>query len=199
MAEKKYITTADRIDHLDVESSGLVVRKHTPDAQLSSAFMALSVCVLLLAVSLFYDSLKGFYLCVGSGIIVGFVSLKLERIRKAQVSTEFLNAIFSSAIGNDYRFCMAAHRDGEIVYVNRGFHDLFAEFVAQPELNVKQLCTMSGIGDFERKRIETALQGDAMQCVQVSMNTGIDHALEPISLLIEPVAFPKGYVLIRGN
>lgn len=199
MAEGKYIKTADRIDHLDVEASGFVIRKHTPDAQLSSAFMALSACVLLVAVALFYDSLIGFYICVGSGIVVGFVSLKLERIKKAQVSTEFLSAIFSSAIGKDYRFCMAAHCDGEIVYVNRGFHDLFAEFVAQPMLTVTQLCTMTGVSDFDRKRIDNALKGHAMQCFVVGMNTGIEHALEPVSLLIEPVEFPKGYVLIRGN
>jgi hypothetical protein len=198
MADPTIIKTADRFQHLDIEGSGFVVHQHTPDAELSSAFMAMSIGILLIVLALFYDSLIGFYICVGSGLLVGFVSIKLERIRKLQVSSEFLSAMFSSVLGKGYRFCFAAHSDGEIVYVNRAFHALFPRFVAQPVLNLTQLCTLYGVSDFDRQRIADALQGDETQTFTLGMNTGADGALEPVSLLVQPVAFPQSYALVRG-
>jgi hypothetical protein len=197
MRDIKYCRTADRIAHLDVDTSGFIVRKRTPAARLSIAFMGLAACILMIVAIGFLNTLTGFYICMGSGLIIMFVAIHLERIRKIQLSTEFLNAIFSSALGKGYKFCIVARRDGEIIYVNRDFHNIFAHFVVQPALNIKQLCVMYGVSQEDCHRVESALLQSVPQTIGLHIQMGYVEP-EPISLQIEPVDLPAGYMLVRG-
>ena len=45
--------------------------------------------------------------------------------REKQRATEFQNALFASALGKGYRFCLIAGKDGAVVYANPGCHALF--------------------------------------------------------------------------
>jgi len=198
MQNTKYIRAVDRLAQMNVDTSGFVVHKHTPASELSNLFMGIAVAILMVVGVLYYDSLQGFYICTSAGLLIMYVSFKLDRIQKMQVSTEFVNAIFSSAIGKDCRFCLAVRDDGEIIYVNRDFHSLFPEFLAQPILNLKKLGSMTGVNTRDQKKIDEALLQQAKRGITVDIRLSGNPVPESMSFLIEPLDIPKGYALIRG-
>ena len=198
MSSSTHLRSVDLLRNSDITASGFVIRKRTPVSALSALFMAISVGVVGVAGVWFYDVLTGFYLCLGTGGVVAYVAIHLNRMQKIQQSTEFLNALLSSAIGHNFRFSMIVRSDGEIVYVNRAFQSVFSRFVAQPTLNLAMLCSMQNVSTSDHQRLSVVMAHSAEVVVTIGMNVGESQQPDFVSLHIEPIEFPAGYVLVRG-
>ena len=198
MSSSTHLRSADRLRNSDITASGFVIRKRTPVSALSAMFMAISVGVVGVAGVWFYDVLTGFYLCLGTGVVVAYVAIHLDRMQKMQQSTEFLNALLSSAIGHNFRFSMIVRSDGEIVYVNRAFQSVFSRFVAQPTLNLAMLCSMQNVPADDQEQLVSLTTQATAGTVSVLMNAGEQDQPESITLQIDPIDFSPGYALVRG-
>ncbi len=199
MQSEAYFRTADRNQYLDVKHSGFIVRRHTPANLLSHFFMVLSVVILAIVGVLYYDMLTGFYICFVSGIMMFFISKQLQLINRNQLSSEFINAAFSSVISKDYRFCFIARYDGEIVYLNRQFQDMFPGFLSQPSLNTATLCNMQSVPHSEWEKLAATLVAESACSFPITMKAGADNRPHIFTLQIEPISTPRGYVLIRAT
>jgi len=199
LSSKQYFRTADRNQYLDTRDSGFVVRKHTPVAVLSNAFMILSIVILAVVGVLFYDMLTGFYICLISGMMMFFISNQLERINRIQLSTDFMNAAFSSVIGRDYRFCFVTRNDGEIIYLNRPFQDTFPGFLSQPILNVATLCSMQGGSKEQSEKLVELMNSGKYHSHSITLKAGEASTEQTFLLSIEPIDTPKGYTMVRGK
>ncbi|NBX03674.1 MAG: hypothetical protein EBR02_06405 [Alphaproteobacteria bacterium] len=196
---EKHIRAHDRSDYIDIQKSGFVVRKNTPIAKISEVFKWVSVVVLVVSVAMYYDSLIGFGICVGGGALALFLGRQLERMQKIQQSTEFVSAIFSSALGKGYLFCIAIREDGEIVYLNRPFQTSFPDFIAQPKLTLQTLMKMQGVSEDDSIKIRAAISRPQDSSVTINMVIGNSNTVKPITFCIEPIERPSGFLLIRGK
>lgn len=198
MTSSTHLRSVDLLRNSDITASGFVIRKRTPVSALSALFMAISVGVVGVAGVWFYDVLTGFYLCLGTGGVVAYVAIHLNRMQKMQQSTEFLNALLSLALGHNFRFSMIVRSDGEIVYLNRACQSMFPRFVTQPAVNLTMLCNMQNVPDGDQQKLVALTTQATAGSVTVTLNAGEQDHSESILLHIEPIDFSPGYALVRG-
>lgn len=184
---------------IDVAETGFVVRQRTPVRALTTIFMGISGCVLLIACVFYYDNLNGFYMCLIAGLLMLFISRQLETMQRIQLSTEFTNALFSSAMAKGYKFCMIVSQAGDIIYCNRPFQAMFPAFSKQDKLTIEQWFLMQEGSSVQYQNVLSLLSVPSDSNVAVTLRGGENEAQQSMHLLIEPIEFPKGYVLIRGK
>ena len=138
-------------------------------------------------------------------IIVGLASsvagVQVHRNREARRATELLNALFASALGRGWWFCLIARKDGRIVYASPGFHALFD--AKKDGYGLAEWIAAAGVSEEAETKILALAQGlirPGGQGVELPLSVmskdGWHHTL---LLAAEPIDRPKGFILLRAR
>lgn len=127
-----------------------------------------------------------------------YVMVLLQRSRDQLLATEFQNALFASALGMNHKFCFILKRDGNIIYQDRSFQDMFPDFIRQPRRTLDMLLDYGRVNNEDKEKIFQGIeQGDYEKVIfDVRGPTGI---YEKIVMSMEPILRPSGFVLMRGR
>ncbi len=136
-----------------------------------------------------------FVILIGVGT---YVLVVLQNNRDLVMSTEFQNALLSSALSASNKFCLIIKDDGSIVHIDTAFQKLFPDFAGEVRLTVDSLLNHAQVSKEDRKIVFTAI--DRRVYDQVIFDI-IDAKNQPhrIMMHICPIARPKGFILLRGR
>lgn len=127
-----------------------------------------------------------------------YVTTLLQRSRDQLLATEFQNALFSSALGMNHKFCFIIRRDGNIIYQDRSFQDMFQGFSRQASRSLGVLMDYGKVSGTDKDKIFRAIeQGDYEKVVFDICSA--DGKSQKIVMSMEPILRPSGFVLMRGR
>ena len=134
------------------------------------------------------------------GLVLYIFAKQLEKHKRSLAFTEFLNAMLSSALAKDHKFCMIVKQsDGQIVYLNRDFQKTFPEIAALPMRTLDILLNRYNFAAGARKSILQATTKGAVKTVNTEFKGPHAKKTQEISFVIEPIQRPVGFSLIRGK
>ena len=157
--------------------------------------LCLAIGIIGMGMSLgLYDKLAllSIFYTVG-GFISLYIAIQVRRNHHLVQSTEFLNALFASAIGDRYKFGLIVNTDGKIVYFNRAFQELFSDFVQKGDRAIKTWFKMGKVTELEITKIMESVAQEHADKVVVQIQDVL------YTLTIEPISRPAGFALIRGR
>ena len=180
-------------------SKDFVVRKRYPTMlQLFVTFIA----VLLIGFSIIIavnDKLSlTLLIFVLGGASAWYAATVLQRNRDQLLATEFQNALFASALGMNHKFCFIIKRDGNIIYQDRSFQDMFPHFIRQPSRTLDSLLDYGKVSSEEKNAIFRAIEQGDYQKVVFDVR-GSDGKFERVLMNMEPILRPSGFILMRGR
>jgi two-component system cell cycle sensor histidine kinase/response regulator CckA len=190
-----------RYSDLDNGSNGtrdFVIRKRTPTI-LQLVIIFLSVLLIATSISIAaQDRIQMLIILFIMIIIVGwYVIVVIQRNRDLVLATEFQNALFASALGLNNKFCMIIKRDGNIVYIDRAFQEIFPDFVKQSRRTIDLLLEQGNVSREDSNKIYAAIeQGVYNKVVFEIRGSGKRHKM---IMAIEPIMRPSGFILLRGR
>lgn len=197
MKHVKNVRASDQVTLDDLKNSGFVIRKRTLNRQISQIFMMVLVIVVGISLIVYNDSYVSALLCVGIGGLIFYLALKLDKMGKIEQSNEFVMALLSSALGRGYAFCAIVRDDGQIVYLNRPFQEVFPAFIAQEKRDVCTLLSLYNVSDDERGKITALISGKSDGTL--NMTASNDGSKRSFTLTIEAIERPTGFVMLRGK
>jgi len=127
------------------------------------------------------------------GFISLYVAVQMNRNHHLVQSTEFLNALFSSALSMNYKFAMIVNSDGKIVYFNRPFQDVFGAFIETHDRSFKHWLKSGNVSAEEMEKIMQAATKETGEKIITTLNGTL------YSLTLEPIPRPSGFTLVRGR
>lgn len=200
MQMANHFRVSDRIDLVAATRDDFVARKRITLVQwLYRIFLWAGVVPLGVALIVYYDALWGAMLCVLVGMVVYVLAQQILRLQRMLHNTEFLNALFSSALNRHHAFCAVAKKDGELVYANQTFQALFPGFMERPERTVTALLENGKVEASRRSPLlESIRQGNEI-AVTIPFAIGNESQPRPFVLSVDPIAKPSGFVLLRGK
>lgn len=127
-----------------------------------------------------------------------YVAVIVQRSRDLVLATEFQNALFSSALSHSNKFFIIIKSDGSIVHIDRSFQEMFPEFYKEPRRAVDVLLEHGKVSKEDRKIIYSAIEKNGRGKVVFDI-TDARNQKHRILMTIEPIARPKGFMLLRGR
>lgn len=176
-----------------------VVRKRRPLWQtlgiMFAALFPITIGISILVTDMLVFSQVLFVLLASLGTYVVYT---VQRCRDLVLATEFQNALFSSALGHSNKFCLIIKHDSTIAYIGRSLQDLLPNFYKQPRHAIDVLLEQGQVSKEERKQVFEAIERRVRGKVIFDI---IDHKKQAhrIMMTIEPIARPKGFMLLRGR
>ena len=145
------------------------------------------------------QTLVGAAISFGAGVALLLFAKRTAEYKVTLERSEFLSALFSSALGQKHKFTMiVTQQEGQIVYLNNGFQTLFPKMVETPKRTLTKLFSSYGFPAEKAKSITAAVKKASEKEITVELALGKDKKKEKVKLSIEPIARPSGFVLIRG-
>lgn len=193
---------AIRYTDLDLLTNGaqdFVIRKRTPTlVQLFFTFLVvllLSIGIILKLEDRFTQAMALIFL---TGLASWYVIVQMQRNRDLLLATEFQNALFASALGLNNKFCMIIRRNGNIVYLDRMFQDMFPDFLRQPQRSIDVLLQQGRVSRTDSEKIFSAIERGVYEKVVFAI-PGAANAPNKLVMSIEPIMRPSGFILLRGR
>ncbi len=191
-----------RFTDLDPRITGVqdfVIRKRNPSLlQLLLIFGAVVLLVISLTTGMVDRYALVIILILLVAIIGWYVIVQTQRNRDLMLATEFQNALFSSALGMNHKFCMIIRRDGNVIYFDRYFQDLFPEFMRQPRRSIDILLDFAKASREDSEKIFAIIERGTFENVILDLRTAGNQTTR-IVLSIEPILRPSGFILMRGR
>jgi two-component system cell cycle sensor histidine kinase/response regulator CckA len=182
------------------ESSELrdfVIRQRFPSlGQLMAVFLATLVVSISALVLIFNAALLISVLCIVLGVAGWYVIVQVQRSRDLVLATEFQNAMFTSALGFNNKFCLIIKRDGGIVYIDNAFQELFPDAHKERHLSVSSLLRYGKVDEDEQERVFAAIARGVYDKVIFDIR-GADNQPARVVMSIEPISRPAGFTLLR--
>lgn len=181
------------------KTADFVSRKHNP-----SILMLIGMFFVVLAVGIGITSLllSPFHMVVLLTMVMGglgaFVIFEIQRLRDMVVAAEYQNAMFSSALGYNSKFCLIIKREGPIIYMNGGLHKMFPDMGKERQMTVSNLLKLAKVGTTERERILDVVQRGQADRVTFDLRSA-NNKMHQIVLSVEPISRPAGFLLLRGR
>lgn len=173
-----------------------IVRKRKPSLpQVFINCLAVLVGALLIAYNVYDRLALASILFILGGGISWYVTVQVQRNRDLAQATEFLNALIASALGMNHKFCVIVGQDGQIVYFDRHFQDMFPSFIEQPNRMLADFLEHASVAAPDREKITRMVEQGGRD--KVALEIGNDH--QKIALSIAPIPRPSGFVLLRGQ
>ncbi len=194
-----HLRIVDKSSYLNMKDADFSLRRNVPIRRIGMIFVIISFVAVLFAIAFYYKHLEGMAICLAFGIMLYFVAAQLQNLQKMQNATEFMNALFSSALSEGYKFCFVTRKDGVIVYMNRGFQSLFEEFALENSHDVLGWLEASGSSEDVKQNVLNNLNMDRPTNAIVSLHTSDKEHLTAYTLHINPIKRPSGFVLVRGS
>lgn len=191
-----------RYSDMDLSDSGakdFVVRKRAPTImQMLLIFASVLVVSVSVTVSVIDRMALVTILLIMMGAVGWYVIVQLQRGRDLVLATEFQNALFASALGINNKFCLIIKRDGNIVYLDRAFQQMFPEFLKITHRTVDNLLQYGKVQPDDKRKIFNAIERDVFDKVIFEIR-GSDNHFYKIVMSIEPILRPSGFILLRGR
>jgi hypothetical protein len=139
------------------------------------------------------------------------VWLKIDLLRKvanactgqqeafARIGLEFMNALFSSAIGKGYLFACIVKISGEIVFYNRPFQAIFPGYTAQDTRTLKALLDLYNVPEGDRDSLRKFMTENSGGSIATTINAKAQTEKTSITFHLEPIERPTGFFLLRGK
>lgn len=184
---------------LTAGTTGFMVRKRTGVGLFFHFFLL--ACMVLLGTSLlvYYQSPIGCAVAVGIGLSFALIAQNLEKQKKHKESLEFMNALFSSAIGKGYQFACIVKNTGDIVFYNRPFQSLFPAYTAQDTRTLKALLDLYSVPDAHREALKTHMAEKKDGTIATTINAKAQTEKTAITFHIDSIERPTGFFLLRGK
>ena len=200
MSSPNNIRAMDRKDFADGTYRDFISRKRgLSPKQVYSLCLAATVIVCGVTFLVYNDMLAGSILCVMVGTVLLITAKQDEKHKRQMQSTEFLNALFASALGAGHKFCMIAKHDGEIVYLDRSFQQMFPDMVNKPRRTLQDLLDMYNASEAHSQTVIEAIKKDHETTISLQIEGSKEHTVHSIAMHIEPILRPSGFCLIRGR
>lgn len=180
-------------------STGFAVRKRTGVGMFFHLFLLSSMVLMGAALLVYYRSLEGCILSVAIGLGFALVAQNLERQKKAKNSVEFMNALFSSALGHGYAFCFIVKDTGDVVFYNRPFQAVFPAYIAQDVRTLASLMKIYQFSDEQRETVKKLMDGKTEGSFTIPVRASAEHEPRSYTFEISPIERPTGFFLVRGK
>lgn len=180
-------------------TTGFTVRKRTGVGMFVHFFLLGCMVVLGASFLVFYKSPEGCVLAVVIGICFALVSNNLEKMKKIKGSLEFMNALFSSALGKNYQFCCIVKNTGDLVFFNRSFQDVFPAYISQPSRKLDTLLALYQIAPEQQEMLKSLVTNGTEGSFTTSLRADSADNPRPMTFYVEPIERPTGFVLLRGK
>jgi hypothetical protein len=196
---KNKARASDLGDALSSGTTGFTVRKRTGVGLFFHMFLLVCLVILGAALLVYYQSPQGCALAVAIGLSLALVAQNLERIKKVKQSLEFMNALFSSALGRGYLFCFVVKATGEIVFYNRPFQAIFPAYVAQEKRSIDLLFDLYNLPQDHREKIKAFVSSATEGSIATTLREAEATTEQAMTFYLEPIERPTGFVLVRGK
>lgn len=180
-------------------STGFTARKRTGFGLLVHIFLMATMMVFGVTLLVYYESLEGCALAIALGLCLAFISHNLEKMRSIKLSLEFMNALFSSALGHGFKFCFVVKGTGEIVFYNRAFQTVFPAYMEQSSRSFDVLASLYSIPAADLEKIKSMMASAADGEIKTTYKSASDTTSASATLLIEHIERPTGFILVRGK
>lgn len=169
-----------------------------------------SIVQLILVVGLSFITLMCAYLWAGSALVFAAVVIVLlafvngmmiwesQRARDQVLSSEFQNALFSSAIRLNTLFCLILHRDGTVAYCNEGFTKLFPRFNKGGTRHVDLFFEQAGLLPQQIDQLYSALAHDEPVQLVADLRDG-DGLRHRVMVSMDPLRRPHEFAILRAR
>lgn len=198
MQPHQFARASDRKEFRPTANNGFVARRRT----IQSPWLHYGLLTLLLVSgTAFILYTRSMVACIVAAII-GYaliaISMQAEKLKSMLQSTEFLSALFSSALGSGYRFNLITTMTGDIVYSNRGFQSLYPEFSAQRSCRLSELFALSKLSPEHAEQILQWIKNSGKGTVSTQLTDPKGEVIE-VTLEIEPIERPVGFMMVRAK
>lgn len=194
------VRASDRSDFVNAQRSDFVKRKPEISAkQIYSLCLALLVIVVGVSVLVYSDALVGSGLCVVVGAVLWFFAKHIERGQKQLQATQFLNAMFASVLAVGYKFTMIVKSDGEIVYLDRAFQEMFPDIMKGSKRTLEMLFESYHVPLDHQQALLSMIAKGGEANIPFSIEGGSNHASHSLTLFCNPVPRPSGFFVLRGR
>lgn len=199
MATQNNSRTSDLGAILINGSNGFTVRKRTGVGLFFHLFLLACMVILGVALLVYYQSPQGGVLTIAIGLSFAIIAQNLEKIKKHKESIEFMNALFSSALGAGWKFCCIVKNSGDIVFYNRSFQSIFSDYTKQNTRTLESLLSLYAVPQAERDIINGFISSASTGSISVTLKSEDNTEKQMLAFHIEPIERPTGYFLIRGK
>lgn len=199
MTPTKSFRFSDHAELLRGDIPGFTQRKRTTTEQIYILVLAAIAVVIGVSLLVLNDAKTGSFICVIVGGVMLLVARQFEKQRTALQMSEFLNAIFASALSTGHLFSMVVKNSGEIVYFDRGFQTSFADFLEHPNRTIYTWLRAHGAPEEHRDKIEALLKNPTADKLAVPVLYGNAKTAQHLLLAVEPILRPGAFTLIRGK
>ncbi len=180
-------------------SQEFVTRERSPSIlQLSLLFVGTVLASVTLSVLVTSPVLLAVILIALFSVLGFYVITTIQRNRDLVLATEFQNALFTSALGSNNKFCIIIKNDGTLTYMDRAFNDLFSDFVKLPYRHIDALLKYGQVEQEECDKIYAAIEHNVNDSIVFTINAS-DNKPHKIVMNIEPITRPTGYILLRAR
>ncbi|MGE3714547.1 MAG: PAS domain S-box protein [Alphaproteobacteria bacterium] len=132
------------------------------------------------------------------GMVGWYIVIQVQRNHDLLLATEFQNALFASALGLNNKFCIIIRRDGNIVYLDRAFQEMFPDFLKQSRRTLDVLLEQGRVEQDEVNRIFSAIEQGVYEKVVFNIR-GAGKKYYKIVMSVEPIMRPSGFIMLRGR
>ena len=180
-------------------TTGFVVRKRTGIGLFFHFFLLACMIFFGCALLLYYHSPAGCVLGIAIGIGYGIVAHNLESQKKMKEALEFMNALFSSAMGKGYKCVFIVKNTGDIVFYNRPFQAIFPAYIAQSTRKLEILLALYNVLPADSEKLLQMMDTKTEGTIATSIREGESGEAQPLTLQLENIERPTGFFLIRGK
>ena len=184
---------------LTAGTTGFKVRKRTGIGMFFHFFLLACMVVMGAALLVYYQSPIGCGIAVVIGICLAMVAQNLEKQKKAKEALEFMNALFSSAIGKGYQFACIVKNTGDIVFYNRPFQTVFPAYTAQDTRTLKALLDLYNVPEGDRDSLRNFMTENMGGSISTTINAKAQTEKTSMTFHLEPIERPTGFFLLRGK
>lgn len=191
-----------RYTDMDMTTSGaqdFVIRRRAPTIPQFAFILFIAILIALSLIAAVMDKTTlALILVLLTGIVGWYVMLILQRSRDMVLATEFQNALFASALGINNKFCLIIKRDGNIIYLDRSFQEMFPDFIKQSRRTIDMLLDHGKVSREESSKIFSAIERGVYDKVLFDIRSS-DGRYYKIVMSVEPILRPSGFILLRGR
>mgnify|MGYP003392978012 CR=1 FL=1 len=132
------------------------------------------------------------------GALGTYVVYTVQRARDLVLATEFQNALFSSALGHNNEICIIIKNDGTIVYIGKTLQEMLPGLHKEARKDVGIILEHGHVSKEEQKIVFSAIERYMRGQIVFDL-TDNKKQRHRIMMSIEPIARPRGYMLLRGR
>ena len=180
-------------------TADFVIRKQqlSPWLVFTAFLVALLVCLVIAVHTLDKTPLIAF-LFISFAALGGYAIIALQRSRDLILTTEFQNALFSSALDYNRTFGLIIRHDGNIVYMDRSFQRIFSDFIKEGHLSLANFLTHGKVETLAEEKIFSAVERNIGEQVVCTLY-GSDGRAYKLVISIEPIHRPAGFFMLHAR